>query len=648
MAHPERGVPHGTGPWPARRDEKGEDGDPAPGMIPEPLRVVLAGSVDDGKSTLLGRLLLEAGALPADQLESVEAASLRRGEAEANLALVTDGLRAEREQGITIDVAYRYITTRRRSFIVADTPGHEQYTRNMVTGASGADLVVLLVDARRGITSQTRRHAFLAALLGVPQGIVVVNKMDQVDWSEARFEALVSEVRAFSRRLTLQQLSFIPVSALRGDNVLVPSPRMPWYQGGSLLHLLESAPSGGRRNAIDMRFPVQLAIRPHADFRGVAGTVASGTVRPGDEVVVLPSGHSTRVRSVETHGGSLREAGPGEAVVLTLEDALDVARGHMLVRPRNLPQVEAHLEAYLCWLDERPLEPGLPYRVLHTTRSVRGVVEGVDYRIDVDSFRRTPTETLHLNEIGRVELRTSDPLFFDSYRVNTATGSFVLVDPRTHDTVAAGMIRGAPRRLRTLASPDVVWEGWNIERAERETAQGHRALVVWLTGRPAAGKTTLAREVERRLFREGVRTMLLDGDQLRHGLNGDLGFSPGDRKENLRRVGEVAHLFFRQGAVVLCAFVSPFRADREALRARFPEGRFLEVHVTAPHETLRARDPKGLYRRVEAGELRGLTGVDAPWEPPEAPELVVDTHRSGLDEGGGRLHAAIRARIAVP
>ncbi len=617
---------------------------PGEGPVREPLRVAIAGSVDDGKSTLLGRLLLEAGALPRDHLASVVDAGRRRGEAEANLALVTDGLRAEREQGITIDVAYRYFSTSKRSFIVADTPGHEQYTRNMVTGASSADLALLLVDARRGITSQTRRHAFLAALLGVPQGIVVVNKMDQVEWSEARFDELVEEVRAFSRRLTLRQLSFVPVSALLGDNVIAPSERTPWYEGGPLLHLLESAPEGGRRNAIDMRFPVQLPLRPHAGFRGYAGTVASGTVRPGDEVVALPSGVATRIATVENFEGPRDEAGPGEAVVVTLSDEVDVSRGDMLVRPRNLPHVGTRLEAYLCWLDERPLEPGLPYLVLHTTRQVRGVVEGVDYRVEVDTFRRAPVETLRLNEIGRVELRTSEPLFFDSYRLNSATGSFVLVDPRTHATVAAGMIRGAPRRVRT-ASPDVTWEGWNIPRNEREAAQGHRALVVWLTGLPASGKTTLAREVERCLFQEGVRTMLLDGDQLRHGLNGDLGFSPADRRENLRRVGEVAHLFFQQGAVVLCAFVSPFRADREALRARFPDGGFLEVHVTAPPETLRARDPKGLYRRADAGELKGLTGVDAPWEPPESPELEVATHHSTVAEGVEHLLEAIRARI---
>jgi bifunctional enzyme CysN/CysC len=628
----------------------------------ELLRLTTAGSVDDGKSTLIGRLLYETKSLFQDQLEQVEAASRRLGEESLNLALVTDGLRAEREQKITIDVAYRFFATPKRTFIIADTPGHIQYTRNMVTGASTADLAVILVDARKGVLTQSRRHAFITSLLGIPHLLVAVNKMDLVDFDQAVFERIRAEFQEFAARLTVQDIAYVPVSALLGDNVVDRSDRMPWYQGGSLLNHLETVHIGGRQNRIDLRFPVQCVIRPHQDFRGYAGTVASGSLRPGEEVVVLPSGRGTRVRSVRTADGELDEAAPGDAIVVTVEDELDISRGDMIVPRKNLPMVEDRFDAYLCWMGEEPLVPGRPYHLLHTTRSVQAFVDHVEYRIDVDTLHRdTRDRTLGLNEIGRVEISTSRPILFDSYRVNTATGSFVLVDAHTHVTVAAGMIRGPVRTVREVTgtdtdapkapapiSPDVVWEPWNVPRSEREARHGHRAAVVWLTGPSGAGKTTIARELERLLFERGVLTALLEGDQVRHGLCGDLGFSAEDRTENIRRVGEVARLFFEHGHLVICTFVSPYRRDRDRVRSLVPAGRFFEVHVHAPLDTLRQRDPKGLYRREAAGEVAGLPGSTGSYETPEKPELSLDTTATTVHRSAALLLDRLEADGIIP
>ncbi len=608
------------------------------------LRFSTAGSVDDGKSTLIGRLLYDSKAVFEDQLEWVAGASRKYGEEGMNLALLTDGLRAEREQKITIDVAYRYFATPKRKFIIADTPGHVQYTRNMVTGASTADLAIILVDARKGVVTQSKRHAFIASLLGIPHVIVAVNKMDLVDWSEEVFEEIRDDFRRFAKDLTLTEVSFLPISALLGDNVVSRSERMPWFGGAPLLHTLETVNLRGRRNAIDFRFPVQYVIRPNQDFRGLAGTVASGSIRPGEEVVVLPSGWSTRVRRVDTFEGPRTEARVGEAVVLSVEDELDISRGDMLVRPKNVPSVANRFEAYLCWLDEAPLEPSRSYLLLHTTRDVQAFVEKVEYRVDVDTLHREPASTLSLNEIGRVEITASQPVFFDSYRVNTATGSFVLVDAHTHGTVAAGMIRGEVRRVEPVpppsppsadvrpVSPHVTWEGWNVPRPTREIRNGYGAHVLWFTGMSGAGKSTIARAVERCLFQEGVDTVLLDGDQLRHGLCGDLAFSQEDRMENIRRVAEVTQLLFEHGLVVLCSFVSPFRDDRRRVRARFPEDRFLEIHVRAPLEVVRARDPKGLYRKEANGSVGPLPGSVGVYEAPESPEVEVDTSETSVDQ----------------
>ena len=643
------------------------------------LRFTTAGSVDDGKSTLIGRLLYDTKSIFEDQLEAVEQASQARGQDEAgvpNLALLTDGLRAEREQGITIDVAYRYFATPRRKFIIADTPGHVQYTRNMVTGASTADLAVILVDARRGVQTQSRRHGFLASLLGIPRLVVAVNKMDLVGYAQDAFEAVVREYTAFSAKLGVHDVRFVPVSALVGDNVAEKTGTMPWYEGPTLLYLLETINVAADRNLVDFRFPVQTVIRPHQDFRGLAGTVASGEVRPGDPVLVLPSGRASRVTTVTTFDGDCAAAAAGQAVVVELADDLDASRGDMVVRPGNLPTVASQIDAMVCWMGTEPMDASRHYVLRHTTREVRAFVDAVDYRVDVDTLHRDPTETLGLNDIGRVRLTTAQPLFFDTYSANRETGGFILIDPYSHDTVAAGMIRGAVRdagevvreaeRLeqapppvggdgqadgdaaRRPVSPGVVWETGGATREAREAQQGHRAAVVWLTGLSGSGKTTISQAAERRLLADGVRVVRLDGDALRHGLNGDLGFSPADRAENLRRVGEVARLLFEQGQVVLCAFVSPSAADRAGVRALVAEGRFVEVHVDVDPATARARDPKGLYAKALRGEIPSFTGVSAPYEAPEAPELTLRTGETSVDEATDELLEALVAAGILP
>lgn len=618
------------------------------------LRFTTAGSVDDGKSTLIGRLLYDTKSIFQDQLEAVADASERRGES-LNLALLTDGLRAEREQNITIDVAYRYFATPRRKFIIADTPGHIQYTRNMVTGASTAELAVILVDARKGLLTQSRRHAFISSLLGIPHLVVAVNKMDAVDWSESVYEDIRRDFLDFSEKLGVDDLTFIPMSALLGDNVVDPSENMPWYQGATLLHHLENVNVGGGRNLVDFRFPVQFVIRPDHGHRGYAGRVASGSVRAGEEVLVLPSKQRTTVRSVETADGELDEGRAGESVVITVTDQIDVRRGDMIVRPMNLPAVDTELDTTLCWMAEAPMTPGGQYWLRTGSREVKAFVSRLVYSIDVDTLHREQADRLELNDIGRAQITTAEPVFFDRYERNRETGAFVLVDAHTNDTVAAGMIRGDVRTERDLpapeeqgetrkTSPDVVWEGWNVALAEREARNRHPAAVIWFTGLPGSGKSTLARGVERTLFEAGCQTMLLDGDQVRHGLCGDLGFEPADRQENIRRVGEVASLFFRQGCIVLCTFVSPFREDRARARALVPDGRFMEVFVDTPLEACEERDPKGLYAKARDGEIAHMTGISSPYEAPESPELRVGTVDRAPSEAVAEIVEALRVR----
>ena len=608
------------------------------------LRFTTAGSVDDGKSTLIGRLLYDTKSIFEDQLEAVEEASRRRGEGYVNLALLTDGLRAEREQNITIDVAYRYFATPRRKFIIADTPGHVQYTRNMVTGASTAELAIVLIDARNGVLTQSKRHGFIASLLGIPHILVAINKMDLVDWSEDVYERTVADYTAFAARLGVEDMTFIPISALLGDNVVDTSENMPWYGGTTLLHHLDHVNVGGYRNQVDFRFPVQYVIRPDQDYRGYAGRVVSGAIRPGEELMVLPSGQRTTVASIDTFDGPLEQATAGDSVSLTITEELDISRGDMLVRPLNLPTVGSEIDATICWTAAEPMKPGTQYWLRHTTREVKAFISRVVYRIDVDTLHREQVEAFELNDIGRVQIQTAQPIFFDRYQLNRETGSFILVEPHSNNTVAAGMIRGQVRTAEELserleprtedrqASPDVVWEGWNIPLPQREAQNGHQAAVVWFTGLPGSGKSSIASTVERRLFAEGCQTTLLDGDQVRHGLNGDLGFTPEDRTENIRRVGEVAGLFFQQGNIVLCTFVSPFREDRQRARQLVPEGRFIEVFVDTPLEECERRDPKGLYARARRGEIPHMTGLTSPYESPENPEIVVRTEGRSIEE----------------
>lgn len=604
------------------------------------LRLSTAGSVDDGKSTLIGRLLYDTKSIFEDQLEAVERASLTRGDEYVDLALLTDGLRAEREQGITIDVAYRYFATPKRKFIIADTPGHIQYTRNMVTGASTAELAIILIDARKGVLTQSKRHGFIASLLQIPHILVAVNKMDLVDYDRDVYRKIVAEYTEFTTKLSMQDLTFIPISALMGDNVVHKDNNMPWYEGPTLLHHLENVNVGAAQNHVDFRFPVQTVVRPHQDFRGFAGQIASGSISPEEEVIVLPSGKSSQVKSVVTYEGELEEAVAGDSVILTLADEIDVSRGDMIVRKNNLPQVANQLECILCWMNEEPLNPQSSYIVQHTTRRVRAFINELNYRVDVDTLHREDADTLHLNEIGRVKITTTQPVFFDPYQLNRGTGNFILIDPATNVTVAAGMIR---RRARTLdevvsqepsrqKSSNVVWESSQITRQMRELQNGHEAAVLWFTGLSGSGKSTVARLLERRLFDMGCRTFYLDGDNVRHGLNGDLGFSDGDRNENIRRVAEVSRLSFEHGNLTICTFISPFRKDREFARSLMPNGRFIEVFVKCDVEVCKRRDPKGLYAKALSGEIPEFTGVSSPYEEPRNPELIVETDLQSAEE----------------
>jgi len=609
------------------------------------LRFLTCGSVDDGKSTLIGRLLHDSKTLYEDHLASLERDSRRVGSAGGaiDFSLLLDGLKAEREQGITIDVAYRYFSTPRRKFIIADCPGHEQYTRNMVTGASTANLAIVLVDARAGILPQTRRHSFIASLLDIGHIVVAVNKMDLCSWSQAVFDRIAAEYVEFATRLQVRSIHFIPISALLGDNVVEPSAHMPWYRGVPLLDYLETVHVASDRNLIDLRFPIQLALRQDMSFRGYAGTLASGILRPGAEVMVLPSRQRTRVRSIVTWEGEQSEAFPPMAVTVTTADEIDIGRGDMLVHPRNLPRVGQELDAVLVWMSEAPLDRKRTYRIKHTTREAHAEVSELRYRFDVNTLHRVPADSLALNEIGRARVTVSRPLAHDPYRRNRATGSFILIDPVSNGTVAAGMILdrndedeqaiagGAASRGPLRAHPSRVGPG---ERAERLAQE---AVTVWLTGLPKSGKSTIAYALERRLFDAGYLAHVLDGENLRLGISDNLGFAALERSENVRRAAHVAKLAGAAGLITVVALVSPGAADRAAARAIVGAERFLEVHLSAPIDVCEARDQEGLYVRARAGEIERFTGVSAPYEPPRAPELVLPTGEIGVDEAVDRL-----------
>ncbi|HWG09819.1 MAG TPA: adenylyl-sulfate kinase [Solirubrobacteraceae bacterium] len=612
------------------------------------LRFATAGSVDDGKSTLIGRLLYDSKQVLSDQLAHVEQTSQRMGHDFLDLSLLTDGLRAEREQGITIDVAYRYFATAQRRFIIADTPGHEQYTRNMVTGASTADLAIVLVDARKGVIAQSKRHAFISSLLAIPHVVVCVNKMDLVDYDEAVFEQIVEEFDSFAARLEMSDVTFIPISALHGDNVVERSEKMPWYEGPPLLYHLEHVHIASDRNLIDVRFPVQWVIRPPAssvaDYRAYAGQVAGGVMRAGDEVIVLPGGQRSTIAGIDTFDGPVDEAFPPMSVAVRLADDIDVGRGSTIVRPQNQPTVATRFEALLCWMSERPLDPQRRYLVKHTTRT--SMIAGIDvrYRIDVETLHRDGSASLlGLNDLGRVHMELSAPLVFDSYRRNRTTGSLIVVDQATNETVAAGVILDtevdAESEPKTERSPNVRWQGTRMTRERRWSSLGHPGATLWFTGLPGAGKSTMAAAVEERLIAAGQAAFLLDGDNLRHGLNGDLGFDESARRENVRRTAHVARLLAESGTIALVSLVSPYRADREAAATLHAtdELEFLEIFVDAPLELCEKRDPKGLYARARAGELSGLTGVGAPYEPPADPDLVLGTLDESVERGVERV-----------
>ncbi|MCP4424885.1 MAG: sulfate adenylyltransferase subunit CysN [Chloroflexi bacterium] len=626
----------------------------------ELLRFTTAGSVDDGKSTLIGRLLYDSKSIFEDQMTAVIEASEQRGDEEVDLALLTDGLRAEREQKITIDVAYRYFATPKRKFIIADTPGHIQYTRNMVTGASTAELAIILIDARNGVLTQSKRHGFLATLLRIPHLMVAVNKMDLVDYDQAAYDQIVKDYTEFIQKLNVQDVTFIPVSALRGDNVVDKSENTPWYDGPTLLHHLENVNVGASLNNVDFRYPVQYVVRPHQNFRGYAGQIASGRIAKGEEIAVLPSGLSSKVESIVVAGEELGAANVGDSVILTLADEIDISRGDMIVRTNNLPQKSNRVDATICWMSEEPMKARGAYRVQHTTRLVNGFISELNYKINVDTMHREDADTLVLNEIGRIQLTTTQPLYYDRYQLNRTTGNFILIDPATNNTVAAGMIRGKSRDMEQLlegevdAAPErpkstnVVWEQEGISLAQREERHGHQAAVLWFTGLSGSGKSTIAKKLEQQLFADGVHTMYLDGDNLRHGLNGDLGFSSADRQENIRRAGELAKLSYAHGNITLACFISPFAADRRFARQLVADGRFLEIYVKCDLNVVKRRDTKGLYAKAMAGEIDNFTGISSPYEEPENAELVVETDIQSVDDIVAQIIAELKSRGILP
>ncbi len=585
------------------------------------LRVLACGSVDDGKSTLIGRLLFECGTIPDDVMAVLERDSRRFGTTGGHIdyALLVDGLAAERDQGITIDVAYRYFETPRRRFILADAPGHQQYTRNMVTGASNSDLAIVLIDARKGVLDQTRRHAAIASLLGIRDVVLAVNKMDLVGFDQAVFERIVGDFHAVLGHLHALAVTAIPVCARDGDNVTTSGTRMPWYQGTSLLAALESAEPGHDGAARPFRLPVQLVARPDQTFRGYAGTVAAGTLRPGDTVVNATSRVEARIARIVTMDGDLDVARAGEPVTLVLDREIDASRGDVLAAA-PAPALAEHIDARVVWMDDTSLFRGRAYQVMLGTQSVIGTVTDITSRLDIETLEETPARELHMNEIGRVALSLSHPVACEPYVNSRELGGFILVDRLTRNTVGAGMVTALQG-----ARENVYWHQLDVDKAARALLNGQKPSVLWFTGLSGAGKSTIANLVEKRLHAAGRHTMILDGDNVRHGLNRDLGFTEADRVENIRRVAEVAKLFVEAGLIVLVSFISPYRAERMLAREAVEDGEFVEIFVDTPVDECRRRDPKGLYRRADAGQLRNFTGVDAPYEAPLDPEIRLRT-----------------------
>ena len=638
------------------------------------LRFLTCGSVDDGKSTLIGRLLYDSHMIYEDQLDKVMKDSKVYGTTDDNFdpALLTDGLKAEREQGITIDVAYRYFSTDKRKFIIADTPGHEQYTRNMATGASTCNLAVILIDARYGVIKQTKRHSFICSLLGIKHVVVAVNKMDLVDWSEERYEEIKDQYNGFVSRLNFSDIHFIPMSALKGDNVVDHSKNLDWYDGPTFLHHLESVNIATDRNLIDMRLPVQYVLRPNLDFRGFSGTLASGVIRVGDKVASLPSRQESKIKAIYGPDGTIPEAFAPMAITVTLEDEIDVSRGNMLVPVKNIPHVGNEFEAMVVWMHEEKAVAGRSYLVKHTTSMVPGVLSKIRYKVDVNTMKSDRQDgveqndadnMLELNEIGRCHFTLHRPIAFDPYDRNRSTGAFIIVDRLTNITVGAGMIVDRVVSKPKNAAPvskNIVQSDSLVSAEDRQNLLNQKGATLWLTGLSGSGKSTIARQLERELIDMGHACYILDGDNVRHGLNRDLGFSMEDRTENIRRIAEVAHLFNDAGVIVITAFISPYRADRDAARLVVEGGtldvesaatrhmpldtskNFIEIFIDTPIEVCEARDPKGLYKKARAGEIPQFTGITDPYEAPEKPELILPTAELSAEQSVDAIIAKLR------
>ena len=620
----------------------------------ELLRILTCGSVDDGKSTVIGRLLHDGAGVFEDQLKALKKDSTRFGTTgeEIDFALLMDGLQAEREQGITIDVAYRYFSTPKRKFIVADTPGHEQYTRNMATGASTSDLAIILIDARKGVLPQTRRHAFICSLLRIRHVVIAINKMDLVGYDEQVFEEIRSDCVQFLAKLSLSDLHFIPMCARRGENIVQGCPSMPWYKGGPLLDYLENVHIASDRNLIDLRLPVQLVLRPNLDFRGFAGTISSGVVRIGDELVALPSGKKSRVKTLSSAGRAVDEAFAPMAVTLTLEDEIDVSRGDLFVRPNNAPELENSFDAMIVWMNEAALAPGRSYLLKQTTQTVPATVTDVRYRMSIETLRSEPADGLKLNEIGRIRIECARAIPVDAYAQNRQTGAFILVDRLNNATLGAGMILESTTAKDAIARGRRAHDaGTNLQPGQSAVAPARRAqrmaqtpFTLWFTGLPHSGKSSLAYALELALFDRGLHAVVLDGESLRTGLCADLGFSPGDRAEHLRRAAELVKLLHAQGLIVICTFVSPTADARAKAKATVGPERFLGVFCDAPLEVCEARDKSRLFARARAGEIHNVTGIDQPYERPTKPDLALDTAKVDVATNVKTLLAALEQR----
>ncbi|WP_460160110.1 sulfate adenylyltransferase subunit CysN [Pseudomonas sp. S2_F07] len=609
------------------------------------LRFITCGSVDDGKSTLIGRLLYESKMLFEDQLSQLEADSKKVGTQGGDLdfALLVDGLSAEREQGITIDVAYRFFSTDKRKFIVADTPGHEQYTRNMVTGASTADVAIILIDGRKGVLTQTRRHSYLVSLIGIRHVVLAINKLDMVGYSKEIYDKIDADYRAFASQIGLQNIVTIPMSALKGDNITEPSANTPWYRGPTLMGYLETVQvEDAADQSGPFRMPVQWVNRPNLDFRGYAGIVVGGSVKRGNRLRVLPSGKESRVARIVTREGDLEEAVSGQSITITLEDEIDISRGDILATIDAPARVADQFESTIIWMSDEPMLPGRPYLLKIGTKTVTATSATPKYKVNVNTLEHLAAKTLELNEIGVCNLSFDQPIAFDPYKENRDTGGFIMIDRLTNNTVGAGLLHFALRR-----SQNIHWQAIDVNKQAHATLKGQKPCVLWFTGLSGAGKSTIANLVEKKLHALGKHTYLLDGDNVRHGLNKDLGFSEADRVENIRRVGEVAKLMVDAGQIVLVSFISPFRSERRMSRELVEQDEFFEVFVDTPISVAEQRDPKGLYKKARRGELTNFTGIDSPYEPPENPEIRIDTTACSPEEAAELIVSHLVAREAL-